>query len=132
MRKYFIVFTIACINPSFQSLFAQENFAIIEKNVNINARGLFHDLNKTKDTLLLKSDKKINYIYSINKDNKREVDNYLDTNSYKLPLKNLSKGKHVFVVRQSPVLIVFVIKILKDKVFETTIEDGELTVPRSN
>lgn len=132
MRKYFIVFIIVSSNLLFQDLFAQESFATIEKNVNINARGLFHDLNKTKDTLLLKSDKKINYIYSINKVKKREVDNYVDTNSYKLSLKNLSKGKHVFVVRQTPVLIVFVIRILKDELLYTSTEDVELTLSGSN
>ncbi len=111
MKKYLLVFITTCTNFFFQGLFAQQGLAIIEKNVNIDARGLFHNLNTTKDTLLLKSDKKIDYVYSINRNYKREVDNYVDSKSYKVPLNNLSKGKHVFVVRQSPVLIVFVNRI---------------------
>ncbi|MCK5400121.1 MAG: hypothetical protein KAJ28_00680 [Flavobacteriaceae bacterium] len=114
MKKYLVVLIISCTNLLLQDLFSQESFATIEKNVHISARGLFHDLNKSKDTLLLKSDKAINYVYSINRDYKREVDKYINANSYKVPLKNLSIGKHLFVVRQSPVLIVFVIRILKD------------------
>ena len=114
MKKYLLIFSIAFINPLLNSLFAQDNFATIEKNVHFSARGLFHDLNKTKDTLLLKSDTKLNYVYSINSDHHREVDKYLDTKQYKVALNNLSKGKHVFVVRQSPVLIVFVVRVFGD------------------
>jgi hypothetical protein len=132
LRAYFIVFTIVCLNSFCQDLYAQEGFATIEKNVNISARGLFHDLNKTKDSLVLKSDKKMDYIYSLNKDNIREVDNSLNTNLFKLSLKNLTKGKHVFVVSQSQALIVFVIRVLEDKIFDTTVEVGKLSVVGSN
>ena len=62
MKKYLLVFSIAFLNPLLQNLLAQEDFAIIEKNINIDARGLYHNLNKTKDTLVLKSDTKINYV----------------------------------------------------------------------
>ena len=114
MKKYLLVFSIAFLNPLLQNLLAQEGFATIEKNINIDARGLYHNLNKTKDTLILKSDTKINYVYSINENQEREIDNYVDSKTHKLPLHNLSKGKHVFVVRQSPVLIIFVIRIFGD------------------
>jgi len=123
LKKYLLLFSIAFINPLLQNLLAQENFATIEKNVHINARGLFHDLNKTKDTLILKSDKKINYVYSINKSHQREVDKYLDTRQCKVPLNNLSKGKHVFVVRQTPVLIVFVIRIFGELPIVASIDE---------
>lgn len=96
------------------TLQAQEPYAKLEKNRNIQAKGLVHKLNKTKDTLLLQSDKKINYLYSINKDYGRELDINIDTTSYKLPLNKLTKGKHVFVAVQSPMQIVFVVRILKD------------------
>ena len=33
----------------------------------------YHDLNKTKDTLILKSDKKINYLYTENTTEEKEV-----------------------------------------------------------
>jgi hypothetical protein len=96
------------------TLQAQEHYAKLEKNRNIQAKGLIHKLNKTRDTLILKSDQKINYLYSINKDYGRDFDSKVDTTSYKLPLNKLSKGKHVFVAVQPPMRIVFVVKILKD------------------
>lgn len=110
MKKALLVFSIAFINPILHNLLAQD-FATIEKNINVDASHLFHNLNKTKDTLILKSDTKINYVYSINKNQEREIDNYVDSKMYKLSLHNLSKGKHIFVVRQTPVLIVFVIRV---------------------
>lgn len=96
------------------TLQAQESYAKLEKNRNIQAKGLIHKLNKTKDTLILQSDKKISYLYSINKDYGRDFDFYLDTTSYKLPLNKLPVGKHVMVAVQSPKRIVFVIRILKE------------------
>jgi hypothetical protein len=96
------------------TLHAQEHYAKLEKNRNIQAKGLIHKLNASRDTLILKSDKKINYLYAINKDYGRDFDVYIDTTSYKLPLNKLSKGKHVFVAVQSPMRMVFVVKILKD------------------
>ncbi len=96
------------------TLQAQEHYATLEKNRNIQAEGLIHKLNKTRDTLILQSDTKINYLYSINKDYGRELDFYIDATSYKLPLNKLTKGKHVLVAVQSPKRIVFVVKILKD------------------
>jgi hypothetical protein len=96
------------------TLQAQGHFAKLEKNRNIQAKGLIHKLNKTGDTLILKSDKKINYLYSIDRDYGREFDFNIDTTSYKLPLNKLTKGKHVLVAVQSPMRIVFVVRILKD------------------
>lgn len=96
------------------TLQAQESYAKLEKNRNIQAKNLVHKLNKTKDTLILQSDKKINYLYSINKNYGRDFDVYVDTTYYELPLNKLPKGKHVLVAVQSPKRIVFVVKILKD------------------
>ena len=96
------------------SLKAQEHYAKLEKNRNIRAKGLIHQLNATKDTLILKSDTKINYLYSINKDYGRDFDVYVDTTYFELPLNKLPKGKHVLVAVQSPKRIVFVVRILKD------------------
>ncbi len=97
------------------TLQAQEQpFAKLEKNRNVQAKGLIHQLNTTKDTLILKSDKIINSLYTINKNYTRELDFEIDSTAYKLPLNTLSKGKHVIVARQSPMKIVFVIKILRD------------------
>jgi len=96
------------------TLQAQELYAELEKNRNIQAKNLIHKLNKSKDTLILQSDKKINYLYSINKNLGRDFDVYVDTTYYELPLNKLPKGKHVLVAVQSPKRIVFVVKILKD------------------
>lgn len=96
------------------TLNAQEHYAKLDKNRNIQAKGLIHKLNKTRDTLILQSDKKINYLYSINKDYSRDFDVYVDTTHYKLPLNKLPKGKHVLVAVQSPKRIVFVVRIFKE------------------
>lgn len=96
------------------TLQAQDDYAKLEKNKNIQAKNLIHKLNKTKDTLILQSDKKINYLYSINKDYGRDFDVYVDTTYFELPLNKLPKGKHVLVAVQSPKRIVFVVKILKE------------------
>ena len=101
------------------TLQAQESYAKLEKNRNIQAKGLIHQLNTTKDTLILKSDKIINSLYTINQNYSRELDFEIDSTAYKLPLNKLSKGKHVVVARQSPMQIVFVVKILKDIPKET-------------
>ena len=96
------------------TLNAQEHYAKLEKNRNIQAKGLIHELNKTRDTLTLRSDKKINYLYSINQEYGREFDFYIDTTYYRLPLNKLTKGKHVLVAVQSPKRIIFVVRVLKD------------------
>lgn len=96
-----------------KKLHAQDAFATLEKNVNFRASGLIEELNETKDTLILKSDKKMTYVYAINQEYKREIDTYAGTDYYRVPLTNLSKGKHVFVVSISPLKIVFVVRIHK-------------------
>ncbi|WP_299128896.1 hypothetical protein [uncultured Winogradskyella sp.] len=96
------------------TLKAQGHFAKLEKNRNILAKDLIHKLNKTGDTLILESNKKINYLYTINKDYGRDLDVFIDTTSFKLPLNKLSKGKHVLVAVQSPKRIVFVVRIINE------------------
>lgn len=96
------------------TLQAQENYVKLDKNRNIQAKNLIHELNATKDTLLLRSNKKINSLYSINKDYSRELDFYINDTIYRLPLNKLSVGKHVMVTVQSPKRFVFVVKILKE------------------
>lgn len=112
MKKHYTALLIICLSSYFNSVLAQTSYAKIEKNYNIRANSLIHELNNTKDTLLLKSKRKITHIYSINSKYKREIDVYLNTNSYQLPLNNLTKGKHLLVVGESPKKIVFVIRIL--------------------
>jgi len=96
------------------TLQAQSLYAKIEPNRNVLAKGLVHKLNKTGDTLILSSKKKINYLYSLNKKNDRDFDVYIDSTSFKLPLNKLKKGKNVLIAVQSPKRIVFVVRILKE------------------
>lgn len=97
-----------------KKLHAQEDFALLEKNYNFRANGLIQELNASKDTLILTSEKPMSYVYAINQEYKREIDTYAGTKYYEVPLTNLSKGKHVFVVSISPLKIVFVVRVLKD------------------
>lgn len=116
MKKTLVVLTIACSGLLCNRANAQKkDFALIEKNVNITASDLFHDLNKTKDTLVLSGDKRIRNVYSINTNYKRETQEYINANSAKVPLTHLSKGKHIFVVEQVPLKIVFVVRVLQDR-----------------
>lgn len=122
MKTYvFLIFLITFIFCS-QFAFSQTSYmAKIEKNTNFSARTLLHELNSTKDTLVLRSPSKISHIYSINNEFKREIDTYPFAFDYKLPLQNLSKGKHVLVVSQSPKKIIFVIYIMdKSTIIERT------------
>jgi len=98
---------------------AQSTTAHLIKNVNIRAKGLHHELNKTKDTLILKSDRTINYVYSINRDYEKEVFDYIDDTTFEVPLHILSEGKHTFVVGQSPLKIVFAVYISREKDLQT-------------
>ena len=111
---------------------AQEAFASLEKNYNVNASGLVQELNAAKDTLILKSDKNMSYVYAINRDYKREIDTYVGDTFYKVPLTNLSKGKHLFVVSISPLKIVFVVRILKDQSDILPIESEVLTASKND
>lgn len=93
---------------------AQNDFAKLERNVNIRAKGLVQQLNKTKDTLILQSESLINKVYSVSTNYEREVDMEVNEKRIKIPLNELSRGKHVFVAVQSPIRIVFVVKVLRD------------------
>ena len=115
MKRIFTTLIIVCLSGIINQVFAQTSYAEIEKNYNLRANSLSHELNVTKDTLLLKSERSITHVYSINSQYKREVDVYLDTNTYRLPLTSLSVGKHLLVVGESPKKIVFVIRIMESE-----------------
>ena len=129
MKKTFVMLAIACSSLLYNSANAQKkDFALIEKNVNITASDLFHDLNKTKDTLILNSgEKRIRNVYSINTNYKRETQEYVNANSAKVPLTHLSKGKHIFVVEQVPLKIVFVVRVLQDPKELSKVEVEKIT-----
>jgi hypothetical protein len=114
MGKYRKFLMASILSLSFQKNQAQKTYAVLEKNVNPGAKDLIHELNITKDTLLLKSHKPISYVYAINSKYAREIDKYIFENSFKVSLTGLSQGKHLFVVGQDHKKIVFVVKIFKE------------------
>jgi len=105
---------------------AQSTYGKLIKNKNVQAKNLNHTLNKSKDSLLLSSDKKINYVYTINRDYKKEFYSFIDDYTYAVPLSELSEGKHTFVVGQSPLKIVFAVFVYRDKLaLNSTQEEQE-------
>ena len=115
MNKLLTSLFIVAFGFSIQNVFAQSTFATIIKNVNVRANGVRHSLNATKDTLLLESDNKINYVYAINRNFKKELYDFIDDKSYKVPLSKLKSGKYTFVVGQSPLKIVFAVYIYRNE-----------------
>ncbi|GGI57041.1 hypothetical protein GCM10011444_13500 [Winogradskyella haliclonae] len=108
-----IIIAILCLGFA-NVCFAQKGKATIYKNKNVQASGLYHDFNKSKDTLVLRSNKKINYLYTANNSNKKDINLRVDSNSYKLPLNELKKGRNVLVAVQSPLKIVFVVEVERE------------------
>lgn len=125
--KTVVLVLIVCFCFCANSLMAQTHTARIEKNRNLTASNLIHDLNKSKDTLLLKSDFKISHVYSINSDYKREIDVYTDVNDFKVPLNSLTIGKHVLVVDLTPKKIVFVVYVTNASSL-ATVKDNSLSL----
>ena len=111
---------------SVPSLFAQDDFASLRKNVNYRAKGLNHDLNSTKDTLLLSSKSKIYRIYTVG-DNSGAIDKTINDFSAKIPLNPLDQGKYVFVVDQLNLKIVFQIQIMRDYQLEQVVANHDET-----
>ncbi len=95
------------ISPSIQ---AQGEFASIRKNINVLANGLYHDLNKTKDSLVLKSSDPIFRVYTIGEFH-GVIDKTVNRFEKAISLKQLKKGRYVFVVDQPKMKIVFEIRI---------------------
>ncbi|WP_411767723.1 hypothetical protein [Winogradskyella sp. A3E31] len=115
MKNISLCFLLMVFVLASSTINAQSDFAKIRKNKNSRAAGLYHDLNKTKDTLVLKSDSKINYAYAIDTENdSKKTEFRIDGTSFKIPLNQFKKGRHVFVAVQSPLEIVFVINVLQD------------------
>lgn len=132
MKLHFKIALLAFTGLFTTPILAQKPFAKIEKNYNVRADALYHDLNTSKDTLVLKSDKKINYVYSINRAVKRELSYTVNATEFKVPLTELSVGKHVFVVVQSPVRIVFVVKVFGNDAIEVSSADVAIAETSSN
>lgn len=132
MKTMYVIIFFLLVNSPFCKLQAQNDFAILEKNVNVRAKGLTHELNTSKDTLVLKSKALINKVYAVNMNYKREVDLAVRNKTVKIPLTDLSKGKHVFVAVQSSLRIVFVVKILRDNSDLLALEEDKLLSKNEN
>ena len=91
--------------------FSQDEFATIRKNVNVLAKTLKHDLNASKDTLILEGKEPIRRLYTIG-ENAGVVDDYIYNRFYKLPLHQLKNGRYLFVAFESRKRIVFEINVL--------------------
>lgn len=115
MKKLLTSLLIVAFGFGIQSVTAQSTFATIAKNVNNRAESVKHYLNSTKDTLILESERKINYVYAINREYKKEIYDFIDDKKYKVPLTNFKSGKYTFVVGQSPLKIVFAVNVLKEE-----------------
>ncbi|MGV6831020.1 MAG: hypothetical protein ACWA5P_05620 [bacterium] len=109
--KPFYILIILCGWLTSQPLFSQERKVTLRKNKNVQAKKLKHFLNDTKDSLVLESSEKIDYIYTISRQYKREVNDYIFAKSYALDTNRLSPGKHVVVVGQNGMKIVLVLYI---------------------
>ncbi len=132
MRNFLltILFTISKIFV--HQSYAQEKIAILEKNTNILASELSHELNETKDTLILRSKRRMHYIYSINQENKREVDEFIEAFKYEIPIKRLSQGKHLFAVSYLQRKIVFVLRVYDPKATYIAAKRDEDVATRNN
>lgn len=85
---------------------AQDHFATIKKNYNVLAANLNHDLNKTRDTLVLKSEDPILKVYTVG-EYSGLVEEEVNGHELEVPLWSFKKGKYVFVVDQPKLKIVF-------------------------
>lgn len=126
MRIVFLVIFFSLMTSLNANAQLQNDFAKLEKNVNVRAKGLVHKLNKTKDTLILKSESLINKVYSVSKTYEREIDMVVNEKLVKIPLNTLSRGKHVFVTVQSPIRIVFVVKVFRDNEWLLAMQEEQL------
>lgn len=107
-KRYFIIILFLTFNLTH----AQAEFAFIKKNVNVLAQDLFHDLNETKDTLILSSTNKMYRVYTAGT-HSGAVDKHMIATEFKVPLSSFERGKYVFCVDQLRYKIVFTVFVLK-------------------
>ena len=106
-------FALAEIQEDYTASVSSEDFSTLVKNVNYRAAGLEHDLNETRDTLKLSSDRIIQRVYTVG-DQGRAIDLWVNRKQRDIPLTELSKGKYVFVVEQDYKKIIFQVLIHQD------------------
>ena len=57
----------------------------------------------------------MHYVYSLNNENKREIDEYVEDFQHEIPVNRLSQGKHLFAVSYLQRKIVFVVRVYDPK-----------------
>jgi len=105
-------YSIIILFLTFNFTYGQAEFASIRKNIDFRAEQLFHDLNETKDTLILSSPAKIYRVYTVGTF-EGLVDHELITNNFEVPLSSFERGKYIFIVDQLGYKIVFTIFVLR-------------------
>lgn len=95
---------------------SQDDYASLRKNINYRARILKHDLNKTKDTLILSCPQRMYKLYSVGS-SKQRISETIDGFEYRLPLKQYKKGKYLMVTQLNGLKIVFELNILQREPF---------------
>lgn len=115
MRNFLLSLLFAISKVFIHSGHAQEKIATIEKNNNLLAKDLHHELNTTKDTIILRSKRRMHYVYSLNNENKREIDEFVEDFKYEIPVDRLSQGRHLFAVSYLQRKIVFVVRVFDPK-----------------
>ncbi|MBT8272598.1 MAG: hypothetical protein KJO77_02250 [Bacteroidia bacterium] len=108
LKRYFIIILFLTFNLTH----SQAEFAVLKKNINVLAEGLNHELNETKDTLILSSPSRIYRVYTAGT-HSGKVDQYMLANEFKVPLNLFERGKYVFCVDQLRYKIVFTVFVLK-------------------
>ena len=125
MYKVLMTLIIAFFCLSNFQIFAQQGFAEIEKNINFRARSLVHELNATKDSLFLKSEIDIKSIYTIHNQIKHDLIRHVNNKDYEVSLRDFDRGKHVFVVVQQLLKIVFVVHVYGEEDVSNSIVSGK-------
>ena len=132
MRNFLLSLLFAISKIFVHSGHAQEKIASIEKNNNLLAKDLHHELNSTKDTIMLRSKRRMHYVYSLNNENKREIDEFVEDFKYDIPVDRLSHGKHLFAVSYLQRKIVFVVRVYDPRSSSIVIPKREEDVATRN
>ncbi len=132
MRSFLLGFLFTISKIFLHPSYAQDKIATLEKNSNVLAKELYHGLNEKGDTLVLKSAEKMDYIYSINRNNKREIDCSINKTDFKIPINQLSQGKHLFAVSYRQRKILFVVRVYDPKTSYVAIKRAKDVATRNN
>ena len=132
MRNFLLTLLFTISKVFIHNGYAQEKIASIEKNNHVLANDLTHELNPTKDTIVLRSKRRMHYVYSLNKENKREIDEFVEDVKYNIPVSRLSQGKHLLAVSYEQRKIIFVVRVYDPKASFVATKREEEVASRHN